>query len=190
MDNKIKEEVDKALDVLKKGGVILYPTDTIWGIGCDATNEKAVQRVYEIKKRDDSKSMIVLLDNEARLPAYIDYVPEQAWDLIEYSDKPLTVILSGARNVAKNIIAEDGTIGVRITKDEFCRKLVERLRKPIVSTSANISGEASPQNFSEVSAEIKSSVDYVVDLRQEETEKKAPSRIIKVGKKGEIKIIR
>src|SRR5947209_3636962 len=123
MSEKIKQEITQALEVLRHGGIILYPTDTIWGIGCDATNEKDVEKIYQLKNRDDSKSMIILLDNEAKLSAYIDRVPEQAWQLIEYSDKPLTLVLNGARNVARNLIAKDGSVGIRIIKDEFCKKL-------------------------------------------------------------------
>jgi len=184
------EEIKKSLEILRNGGTILYPTDTIWGIGCDAANEKAVEKIFQIKQRDDSKSMIILLANEGMLPAYINNVPEQAWELIECSDKPLTLVLQGARNVAKNLIASDGSIGIRITKDEFCKRLIERHRKPIVSTSANISGEQSPQNFSEIAETIKTNVDYVVDLRREEKDKKLPSQIIQLGEKGEIKILR
>jgi L-threonylcarbamoyladenylate synthase len=138
----------------------------------------------------DSKTMIILIETQARLSSYVHQVPEQAWQLIEYAEEPLTLILPGAKNIAKNIIAEDGSIGMRITKDEFCSRLIERFRKPIISTSANISGAASPANFAEISEEIKTAVDYVVPLRQEELHKAKPSRIIKIGMKGEIQVIR
>jgi L-threonylcarbamoyladenylate synthase len=184
------KEIQNALSVLRSGGIILYPTDTIWGLGCDATNEEAVKKIYALKQRDDSKSMILLLDNDAKLPSYVHQVPEHAWDLIEFSEKPLTIIYPEAKNLAKNVIAEDGTVGIRVTKDEFCKKLIEKFRKPIVSTSANISGEKSPSSFSEISDDIKRRVDYVVALRQEEKKTALPSTIIKLGIKGEIQIIR
>jgi L-threonylcarbamoyladenylate synthase len=183
-------EIQNALNVLRSGGIILYPTDTIWGLGCDATNEEAVKKIYAIKRRDDTKSMIILLDNDAKLPSYVRQVPEQAWDLIEFSEKPLTIIYPEAKNLAKNIIAEDGSIGIRVTKDEFCKRLIEKFRKPIVSTSANISGENPPANFSQISDEIKTGVDYIVALRQDEKKTAQPSTIIKLGVKGEIEIIR
>jgi L-threonylcarbamoyladenylate synthase len=184
------EDIIKSIEVLKNGGVILYPTDTIWGLGCDATNEKAVARIFEIKKRADQKSMLVLLDNENKIPLYIKEMPEIAWDLIELADKPLTLIFPGAKNLAKNLVAEDGTIGIRISKDDFNKKLIERFRKPVVSTSANISGQTAPQNFDEISDDIIQSVDYVVKWRQDDHSKSSPSSIIKLGVKGEIEIIR
>ena len=186
----MKEDINKAFDVLVAGGLILYPTDTIWGIGCDATNEAAVRKVYELKKRIDSKSLIVLLDNAVKLDYYIDGVPEMAWDLIEVSDKPLTIIYDNARNIAPNLIATDGSLAIRITNEKFSHELCKRFRKAIVSTSANVSGEISPRNFSEISDEIKNGVDYIVNYRQDDMEKSKPSGIIKLGKSGEIKIIR
>jgi L-threonylcarbamoyladenylate synthase len=186
----IEKEIQNALDVLRKGGIILYPTDTIWGIGCDATNEEAINKIYKLKQRSDNKSMIILLDTEAKLLSYVRQVPEQAWQLIEYAEKPLTIIYPEAKNLPKNIIAKDGTVGIRITKDEFCKKLIEKFRKPIISTSANISGSNSPSNFSEITDEIKSGVDYVVALRQEEKTKSTPSSIIQLGVNGELKFIR
>jgi len=183
-------EINKCNEVLRQGGIILYPTDTIWGIGCDATNEKAVARIYELKKREDSKSMIILLDTEARLLSYVREVPEAAWDLMEYSEKPLTIIYPDAKNLAPNVIAEDKTIGIRVTKDEFCVKLIGKFKKPIVSTSANISGSPSPANFSMIEKEILEGVDYIVNLRQNEKTASNPSSIIKLGLRGEFKIIR
>ena len=172
------------------GGLILYPTDTIWGIGCDATNEEAVRKVYALKRRSDHKAMLLLMDSSAKLNYYVQEVPEVAWDLIELADSPLTVIYSGARNVAPNLLAEDGSVGIRITQEEFSHKLCERFRKPLVSTSANVSGAPSPANFSEISETIKSGVDYIVRYRQEDLSKAAPSHIIKLGAGGLVKIIR
>ena len=172
------------------GGLILYPTDTIWGIGCDATNEEAVRKVYALKHRADHKAMLLLMDSSAKLNYYVQEVPDVAWDLIELADSPLTVIYSGARNVAPNLLAEDGSVGIRITQEEFSHKLCERFRKPLVSTSANVSGAPSPANFSEISETIKSGVDYIVRYRQEDLSKAAPSHIIKLGAGGLVKIIR
>lgn len=186
----MQEDIKKALEVLKNGGLILYPTDTVWGIGCDATNEEAVKKIYALKQREDSKSMLVLLENPNRINSYIQEVPEIAWDLIDAADKPMTIIYPGAKNLAKNLLAEDNSIGIRLTEEAFTMELILKFRKPIVSTSANISGEASPQNFSEISQTIKDGVDYVVKYRQEEMTKSNPSSIIKLGTRGEIKIIR
>ena len=184
------DDIKKALEVLKAGGVILYPTDTIWGIGCDATNEKAVERIYKIKKREDSKSMLVLMENPALLERYVDEVPEIAWDLVEVATTPLTVIYPSAKNLAKNLIAEDGSIGIRFTKEAFTSQLLHRFRRPLVSTSANISGEKSPAFFDEISEEIKSQVDFIVEYRQNDTTPAQPSSIIKLGAGGRIDIIR
>ena len=186
----MNEDIKKALEVLKKGGVILYPTDTIWGIGCDATNENAVQRIYGIKKRDDSKSMLVLMENPALLDRYVNEVPEIAWDLVEVATTPLTVIYPGAKNLAKNLVAEDGSIGIRFTKETFTTQLLQRFRRPLVSTSANISGEKAPAFFAEISEEIKNQVDYVVVYRQNDLTPAQPSSIIKLGPGGQIDIIR
>lgn len=186
----MKEEIDKCLQVLNAGGIILYPTDTIWGIGCDATNENAVAKIFELKSRPETKSMIILMDYTSRLAGYIREVPQQAYELMELSEQPLTVVLDGAKNLAPNIVSTDGSIGVRIVMDEFCRNLISRLRKPLVSTSANISGDRAPSSFSEVSDKIKSGVDYIVRLRQSEKISNKPSTIIKVSRGGEIKFIR
>ncbi len=186
----MNEEIKKACQVMREGGVILYPTDTIWGIGCDATNEEAVRRVYEIKRRADSKAMLVLVDSAVKVDFYVQDVPEVAWNLIEVADKPLTIIYSGARNLAPNLLAEDGSVGIRVTGEEFSKRLCQQFRKAIVSTSANVSGQPSPQNFSEISEEIKAAVDYIVDYRREETTQAKPSSIIKLDKGGVIKIIR
>ncbi len=186
MHNDIKQ----ALEVLRNGGIILYPTDTIWGIGCDATNEQAVKRVYEIKQREDSKSMLVLMENINLIDRYVDEVPEVAYDLVELSEKPLTIIYPNAKGLANNLLAEDGSVGIRISREQFTMQLIQRFKKPIVSTSANISGEASPLSFSDISEEIKAAVDYVVGYRQNDTTQTEPSSIIKLGVGGEIKIIR
>ena len=184
------EDIKKACQVMREGGVILYPTDTIWGIGCDATNEDAVRRVYEIKQRQDSKAMLVLVDSSVKVDFYVRDVPEVAWDLIDLADKPLTIIYSGARNLAANLLAEDGSVGIRVTNEDFTKRLCQQFRKAIVSTSANISGQPSPKNFSEISEEVKSAVDYIVGYRQEEMSNPKPSSIIKLDKGGVIKIIR
>jgi L-threonylcarbamoyladenylate synthase len=185
------DDINLALEVLKKGGIILYPTDTIWGLGCDATNVEAVKRIYEIKQRTDNKSMIILIDHPGRISGYIDEVPEVALQVIEVSDKPLTVILEGAKNLALNVVNnEDGSIGIRVANDPFCQALISRFKKPIVSTSANISGEPSPACFDEISEKIIQSVDYVVKHRQDDLSKHQPSGIIKIGKNGSVKIIR
>ena len=186
----MEEDIKKAFEVLVSGGLILYPTDTIWGIGCDATNEEAVHRVYELKRRVDSKALITLLDNPIKLDYYIDEVPSLAWDLIELSEKPLTIIYDGARNVAPNLMAEDGSLAIRVTKEKFSQELCRRFRKALVSTSANISGEPAPVNFDDISEEIKQGVDYIVKYRQDDTSKSKASSIIKLGKTGEVKIIR
>lgn len=186
----MNEDIKKAFDVLVAGGLILYPTDTIWGIGCDATNEDAVRRVYELKKRTDSKALITLLDNPVKLDYYINGVPDIAWDLIELADKPLTIIYDNARNVAPNLVAEDGSLAIRITKEAFSQGLCNRFRKALVSTSANVSGEPAPANFSEISEEIKNGVDYIVNYRQDDMSKSKASSIIKLSQSGEVKVIR
>ena len=186
----MQEEIKKAIEVLRSGGVILYPTDTVWGLGCDATNEIAVKRIFEIKKREDAKAMLILIDNPAKLQSYVDEVPDMAWDLIEMSEKPLTIIYPQAKNLASNLIAEDKSIGIRVTKETFSKNLCAQFRKPIVSTSANISGNATPSNFNQISDEIKSAVDYVVNFRQEDQSKPSPSSIIKLGKGNLFQLIR
>lgn len=186
----MNDDIKAALEVLQKGGVILYPTDTIWGIGCDACNEAAVKRVYEIKNRVDSKSMLVLMENAGLIDRYVNEVPEIAFDLMEVAVKPLTIIFDGAKGLAKNLVAEDGSIGIRITSEAFSSELIRRFRRPIVSTSANISGNPSPASFDKIDPQIIKGVDYVVKYRQDDTQKAVPSSIIKLGKGGEVKIIR
>ena len=186
----MNDDLKKACEVMATGGLILYPTDTIWGIGCDATNEEAVRRVYELKRRSDHKAMLVLLDSEAKLNGYVSNVPDIAWDLIEVADKPLTIIYSIAKNLAPSLVGEDGSVGIRITREAFSRQLCERFRKPVVSTSANISGEPSPASFSEISEEVKKGVDYIVEYRQDDQTKAKPSSIIKLGDGGLVQVIR
>ena len=184
------EEIKKVIEVLKSGGVILYPTDTIWGIGCDATNAKAVARVYDIKRRQDSKAMLVLVDDCNKLERYSNGVTETAYQLIEFSEKPLTIIFDEAKNLAPNLIGADGSIGIRVTKERFSKELCRKFGRPIVSTSANISGQKSPSVFSQISQEIKDSVDYIVNYRQNDSSSHTPSSIIKLGQDGVFKLIR
>ncbi|MDD6473617.1 MAG: L-threonylcarbamoyladenylate synthase [Bacteroidales bacterium] len=186
----MNEEIKRAIEILNKGGIILYPTDTIWGLGCDATNEEAVRRIYDIKRRSDSKAMLVLVDSAVKVDFYVSQVPEVAWDLIELAAKPLTIIYDGARNLASNLIAEDGSIGIRVTNEKFSQTLCQRFRRALVSTSANLSGQPSPRCFAEISEEIKQAVDYIVDFRREEPAGATPSSIIKLGNGGQITIIR
>ena len=191
-------EIQKCLVVLRSGGTILYPTDTIWGIGCDATNEKAVEKVFAIKQRTESKSLIALVSDDGMLNRFVKDVPELAWDLIELNNdeddfeehKPLTIIYDAGRGFAKNVLAADGSIGVRMASDDFCKRLIHKFAKPIVSTSANISGAVAPHNFSEIADEIIKTVDYVVAWRQNETGNAKPSSIIRLKTNGEFKIIR
>lgn len=186
----IADEAKKCVEILRKGGVILYPTDTVWGIGCDATNPDAVKRVFDIKKRADSKAMLLLVDNADRLSRYVGTVPSVAWDLIELTTKPLTIIYDGARNLAPNLIAEDGSVGIRVTSELFSKELCYRFQKAVVSTSANISGEPAPNNFGEISQEIIDAVDYVVNYKQLEKGQAKPSSIIKLTANGTVTVIR
>ena len=187
-----KSDLQAALKVLREGGVILYPTDTVWGIGCDATNADAVARVYEIKKRADSKAMLVLLDGAGKLQGYMEKVPETAWMLLEANEgqRPMTIIYPQAKNLAPNLLAEDGSIGIRITEEAFSKALCEQLRRPLVSTSANISGEPAARLFSEISPEILEAVDYVCLFRRDDNSPAQPSSIIKIDDKERIHIIR
>ena len=186
----IKEDINNAVEVMRRGGIILYPTDTVWGIGCDATNAEAVARIYEIKKRDDSKAMICLVDSDVRMQRYVRDVPNVAWDLMELATKPTTVILDNAVNLAPNLIAEDGSIAMRITREEFSKELCFRMQKPIVSTSANISGEPAAQNYCDISEDLLSAVDYVCWTRRQEHKPHTPSSIIKLTADGVVTIIR
>lgn len=183
-------DIQKAIEVLRAGGIILYPTDTIWGIGCDATNPEAVKRVFEIKRREDSKALICLVDSAGRLQRYVRNVPDVAWDIVDLATKPTTLILSGANGLAPNLLAEDGSVGLRVTSEVFSHTLCYRFQKAIVSTSANISGEPSPQTFADINPEIIEAVDYVCLSRQRDTSIHEPSSIIKLGPSGEVTIIR
>lgn len=184
------EDLNAALRTLNAGGLILYPTDTIWGIGCDATNPEAVARVFELKRRDDAKALISIVQTNAILPLLMDKVPPVAYDLIDAAIQPLTIIYPAVHGLAPNLLAEDGSAGIRVVDELFCNKLCERFRKPIVSTSANISGEPSPASFKQISDEIKSGVDYVVKYRQKEKTPHVASNIIKLEVDGAFKIIR
>lgn len=186
----LQDEINNAVEVLKKGGVILYPTDTVWGIGCDPTNPDAVKRVFEIKHREDSKSMICLVDNPNRLVRYVRQIPDVAWDMLELSTTPLTLILDDVHGLAPGMTAEDGSAGFRVTDEEFSKALCYKFQKPVVSTSANISGETTPRNFYAISEEIKNAVDYVVKYNRRCKEKRSPSKIVKVSNNNVIKIIR
>lgn len=189
-----EQDIRNAVETMRKGGVILYPTDTVWGIGCDATNAEAIRRVYEIKQRDDSKALICLVDSDARMQRYFRSVPDVAWQIIDGlkdSDaKPTTLILDGAVNLAENLIAEDGSIGIRITNEPFSKELCYRFQKAIVSTSANISGEPAAQNYSDIDPRILEAVDYVCWSRRQEHKPHQPSSIIKLKENGEVTIIR
>lgn len=186
----IADDIRQAVQTLRQGGLILYPTDTIWGIGCDAANTEAVKRVYALKQREDSKALICLVDSADRVQRYFRETPDVAWDLIEFAERPLTLILDGAVGVADNLIAEDGSLGIRVTKETISHELCYRFQKAVVSTSANISGKPSPANFSEIDPRIIEGVDYVMRSRQNDTSKGKPSQIIKLRKNGEITIIR
>lgn len=196
MNNKIfrimtlKEDIKNAIEVMRKGGVILYPTDTVWGIGCDATNAEAVAKVYKIKQRDDSKALICLADSVDRVQRYVRDVPNVAWDIMELAEKPTTVILDGAVNLAPNLIAKDGSIGLRITNEAFSKELCFRFQKPIVSTSANISGEPAAQNYCDIAPELLEAVDYVCWTHRQEHKPHTPSSIIKLSSDGQVSIIR
>jgi L-threonylcarbamoyladenylate synthase len=185
-----KNDVEKCLTVLQNGGIILYPTDTVWGIGCDATNENAVAKIYALKNRIESKSMIILMAEEAEILHYTSPQTNQVFDYLKGIHKPVTVIYPNAKNLAKNIINTDGTVAIRIVKDEFCKELINSFGKPIVSTSANVSGYPTPGLFSDIDVLIKSGVDYVVHYRQDDDEPKSPSTIIKIKDDGNIEIIR
>lgn len=203
MERYDKEDFLEALRVLREGGIILYPTDTVWGIGCDATNAEAVAKIYALKRREDSKSMLCLLDGAGKLQGYIQEIPSVAWDILDAnhpdaderpenggSVRPMTIIYPGAKNLAPNLIAEDGSVGIRVTEDPFCRMLCQQLHHPLVSTSANISGEATPKHYGEISEAIKKGVDYVCRFRRGDTAPKKPSQIIKLNADGTFQVIR
>ena len=190
LSQESKEDIRRAVEVMNQGGVILYPTDTIWGLGCDATNPEAVKRIYEIKQRTDAKALISLVDSETKVQFYVKEVPEVAWDVMELSEKPMTVVFDGGRNLAPNLLAEDGSVAIRITKEAFSKELCMRMKRAVVSTSANISGQPAPRCFAEISEEIKEAVDYICTSRQDEPPTQTASSIIKLGAGGEVTIIR
>lgn len=185
----MNNEIENCLAVLKKGGIILYPTDTVWGIGCDATNAKAVEKIFQLKKRSDKKSLICLVSDFKMLNEYVEDVPEVAYDILKYASKPTTIIYDDPIRVAENLIAEDNSLAMRVPKDDFCKKLIKKLRKPLVSTSANLSGEKTPQSFKEIDSVILEGVDYIVNLHREKKSGK-PSAIIKLKNDGSVKVIR
>jgi L-threonylcarbamoyladenylate synthase len=185
-----REDINAALKILREGGVIIYPTDTIWGLGCDATNQKAVEKIFAIKKREESKSLIILVNGYQMLERYVESIPEAAASILDVADKPITIIYPKGKNLAPSVLSAGGSVGIRICSDDFCNELITRFRKPIVSTSANLSDMPSPRNFTEISEQIISSADYVVKHRQWETETKTPSSVIKVEDDGVIFIIR
>ncbi|WP_262712211.1 L-threonylcarbamoyladenylate synthase [Chryseobacterium sp.] len=181
--------MQKIIEILKSGGTILYPTDTIWGIGCDATNPEAVQKIFDIKKREPSKSFIILVESEKRLQDLVD-VPEMAWEIMDLSEKPVTLIYDNPKGLPKELLAEDGSIGIRWVKDDFLRKLITKLNKPLVSTSANLSGQKSPMKFSDISPEIVAAVDFAVEENREKVSEYSGSSIIRIWKDNRIKVIR
>lgn len=186
---EINQEIHNAFEVIKEGGIILYPTDTVWGIGCDATNPEAVAKIYKLKQRAETQSMIVLMNGEKMMYNVFKEIPEVAWQLLDLSEKPTTLILDNPRNVAPNLISQDQSLGIRIVKEPFCFKLMEKMKKPLVSTSANISGQPTPIAFKDINPKIITGVDYVVNLHQEKIGGK-PSTIIKIGLDSQVKIIR
>ncbi|MCF8231114.1 MAG: threonylcarbamoyl-AMP synthase [Bacteroidales bacterium] len=183
-------EVENAAKVILRGGTILYPTDTIWGIGCDATRAKPVKKVFNIKLRDESKSLIILIDKADRLKHYTDYYSDMVYDLIQGFDKPTTIIYPGAKNLAKNLIAKDGTVAIRVVNHEFCQKLISRINRPIVSTSANLSGEEAPSVLSQIGDNIREKVDYIVNWEQDVVRDTKPSTILKLKENGMYEVIR
>jgi L-threonylcarbamoyladenylate synthase len=186
----MQAEIIKTIEILKKGGVILYPTDTIWGIGCDVSNQKAVDKIYKIKKRIEGKSLLILVDTPDRIADYVAEVDQLALELVNGYNKPLTVIFPGAKNLAKGVAADDKSIGIRVVKDDFCRQVIAGFGKAITSTSANISGFRPPIRFQEIAEEIKNGVDYVVNLHQDRIRDLRPSRIIRIKEKGDFEIVR
>jgi len=183
-------EIDNAVKILSKGGTILYPTDTVWGIGCDATNARAISKIYKLKSRSEKKSLIILVDEIDKIQQYVEKVPRQVEDLINNYHKPLTIVFSNAKNLAKNLVSDDGTIAIRVVKHDFCKKLIHTFGKPIVSTSANVSGTPTPVVFREISEFIKSKVNYVVDIEQNNIQPASPSTVIKIDKNGNYDILR
>lgn len=185
-----EEDIKESLNTLRNGGIILYPTDTVWGLGCDATNQSAVEKIFKIKSREEGKSLLLLVNSEQLIDRYVQEIPEIALELIEVSDTPLTIIYPGGKNLAHGVCASDGSVGIRICNDDFCNELISRFRKPIVSTSANFSGKVSAGSFSEIDESIIEKVDYVVKYRQDDRQKHTASPVIKIGLNGTVQIIR
>jgi L-threonylcarbamoyladenylate synthase len=185
----MRTEIENAIAVLKKGGLILYPTDTVWGIGCDATNPAAIENIYKLKKRSNDKSLICLVSDLNMLEQYVENVPKAAYDVIKFSVTPTTIVYDDPIRVSENLIAADNSMAIRIVEDEFCKKLIRKFKRPVVSTSANVSGEKTPLNFQEISKEILEGVDYVVNLHRDKKAGK-PSTIIKIKNDGTVKVIR
>lgn len=185
----MKEEITKSLEILKRGGLLLYPTDTIWGIGCDATNAQAVEKIFSLKQREETKALICLVSDFKMLRNYVESIPEVAYDILKYANKPTTIIYDNPIRVAENVVAEDNTLGIRVVKDKFCKQLIQKFKKPIVSTSANISGEKAPQSFADIVPTISEKVDYIVNLPLT-NKKPRPSAIIKLTSDGKVSIIR
>lgn len=191
MQNNIdKQDIHECLEALHQGKTILYPTDTIWGIGCDATNEEAVQKVIDLKGDRKNKSFIILLFSDYQIESYVKHIPEVAYQLIEYAEKPLTLILSGAKNLAPSALASDGSIGIRVVKHDFCERLLQRFRKPIISTSANFGGDISPASFQEINPKLREKIDYVVQYGQNTNTGNKASTIIKLEEDSKVQIIR
>ncbi|WP_026915495.1 L-threonylcarbamoyladenylate synthase [Christiangramia portivictoriae] len=186
---KMEQEVRNCIDVLKKGGIILYPTDTVWGIGCDATNANAVDKIFQLKKREESKALICLVSNFKMLEQYVEDVPETAYDILKYAKKPTTIIYDKPVHIAENLVSEDDSLGIRVVRDTFCSDLIKKLKRPLVSTSANISGQPTPQSFDQITPQILKGVDYVVNLQRSKKSPK-PSAIIKLSNNGQVSVIR
>jgi L-threonylcarbamoyladenylate synthase len=189
-EHPFREDIEKALATLRVGGVVLYPTDTIWGLGCDPTNAEAVQKIFRIKEREPGKSLLVLVNGEVMLERYVADLPEIALELLGVSEEPLTIVYPSGKNLASGVCSEDGSVGIRICRDEFCSELIGRFRKPLVSTSANLSGMPAPENFSDIDAKVISSADYVVNYRQDDRRQFRSSPVIRLNSDGTIQIIR
>ena len=188
-DQRIFDEVSESLPVLKRGGLLLYPTDTVWGIGCDATNAEAVDKIYELKKRPESKALICLVSDLKMLRQYVEYIPEVAYNILKYADQPTTIVYDNPIRIAENLVGADNTLGIRIVQDEFCQTLIRKLGKPLVSTSANLSGEPTPMRYPEISAAVLEGVDYVVNLQRKHKSTKS-STVIRLSSDGQVKILR
>ncbi len=185
-----EEDIRNAIGTLEKGGIILYPTDTVWGLGCDATSQPAVDRIFHIKNRNENKSLIILVDSEVMLKDYVSEIPDVAFDILDVTQIPVTIIYPAGKNLAAGVCSEDGSVGIRICHDKFCRELIGKFGRPVVSTSANLSRQKAPENFSEIRETIISSADYVVSYRRDEVKKSKPSPVIKILGDGTLKILR